>query len=58
VQTGLGQWYDSHADQLADSFTKDKMLRYAGEFCIGTMIDLDQIPKLAAAELSGAQLIT
>jgi hypothetical protein len=57
LQQKLTAWYDLHQDQLVSMFTKEDMLRYAGEFCIGRVIDLNQIPLLQKCKITGAQLV-
>jgi hypothetical protein len=53
----LTNWYQQHINQLEKLFTQDQMLAYDGEYCIGRLKNIDQLPLLQTFNLTSVSIV-
>jgi hypothetical protein len=53
----LIDWYEKNSSVLSKIFTKEQMLSYDGEYCIGKLQDLNQIDLLQSANFTSVSIV-
>ena len=56
-ENDLIDWYQNNADALCNNFTKEQMLEYNGEYCIGRLKNLEHIKLLSTSDLHSVAII-